>query len=292
MRYSLLSFLACPACASDLICIVREENAETTPEGLFPGGDRVSAGTGIGPAPAWSKESAAGRLLRRYATAAAPESRGLQFGVETGLLACGAVRPLVSDRGGYSRTAPRSSSRRRPRGGVVRECGARAASRSARRAVLVPPVRRFVVRSRCAPQARRDHAQGQGGRAWLLRAGLQFSVQSLEHLVHVLPDHPARECFPAARSRSRRRAHRQRLRLRVDDRVVLQEWGRGDWVRHLPHIPRHRRAADGAGASAPGCRRRREPADPERHRRRGPGLRVVPSPSEPAWRRCAATIGH
>ena len=90
MRYSLLSFLACPACASDLICIVREESAETTPEGLFPGGDRVSAGTGVGPAPAWSKESAAGKLLRRYATAAAPESRGLRFGVETGLLACGA----------------------------------------------------------------------------------------------------------------------------------------------------------------------------------------------------------
>ena len=89
MRYSLLSFLACPACASDLICIVREESTETTPEGLFPGGDRVSAGPGVGPAPKWAKESAAGSLLRRYSTPPAPEARGLQAGVQSGLLACG-----------------------------------------------------------------------------------------------------------------------------------------------------------------------------------------------------------
>jgi uncharacterized protein YbaR (Trm112 family)/SAM-dependent methyltransferase len=89
MRYSLLSFVACPMCASDLICIVHEESTETTPEGLFPGGDRVSSGPGVGPAPPWRKDSAAGALLRRYATSAAPESRGLQFGVQTGLLACG-----------------------------------------------------------------------------------------------------------------------------------------------------------------------------------------------------------
>lgn len=89
MRYSLLSYLACPACASDLICIVRDENEETTPEGLFPGGDRVSAGPGVGPAPSWRSESAAGTLLRKYSTPAAPESRGLRFGVQTGLLACG-----------------------------------------------------------------------------------------------------------------------------------------------------------------------------------------------------------
>ena len=63
MRYSLF-LLARPACASDLICIVREESAETTPEGLFPGGDRVRTGIGVGPAPAWSKESATGKLLR------------------------------------------------------------------------------------------------------------------------------------------------------------------------------------------------------------------------------------
>src|SRR6476469_3025407 len=86
MRYSLLS---CPACASDLICIVRDENEETTPEGLFPGGDRVSAGPGVGPAPPWRSESAAGALLRKYTTPAAPESRGLRFGVQTGLRACG-----------------------------------------------------------------------------------------------------------------------------------------------------------------------------------------------------------
>lgn len=89
MRYSLLSYVACPACVARLICIVREESAETTPDGLFPGGDRVSHGPGVGPAPAWDRESAAGALLRKYSTAAAPESRGLECGVQTGLLACG-----------------------------------------------------------------------------------------------------------------------------------------------------------------------------------------------------------
>src|SRR4051794_7308688 len=90
MRYSLLSYLACPACVSSLFCIVQEETVETTPEGLFPGGDRVSAGPGVGPAPAAAgrTETSTGALLRRYATSAAPESRGLQFGVQSGLLAC------------------------------------------------------------------------------------------------------------------------------------------------------------------------------------------------------------
>ena len=89
MRYSLLSFVACPACASSLICIVREESPETTPEGLFAGGDRVSSGPGVGPAPAWRTESAAGALLGKYSTPPAPEARGLQLGVQMGLLACG-----------------------------------------------------------------------------------------------------------------------------------------------------------------------------------------------------------
>src|SRR4051812_19774495 len=91
MRYSLLSYLACPACVSSLFCIVHEESVETTPEGLFPGGDRVSAGLGVGPAPAPSGrfEASTGVLLGRYATPPAPESRGLQFGVQSGLLACG-----------------------------------------------------------------------------------------------------------------------------------------------------------------------------------------------------------
>lgn len=92
MRYSLLSLVACPVCASGLSCLVFEERPETTPEGLFPGGDRVSAGPGVGPAApaqADAPESPAGILLRRHATPPAPESRGLQMGVETGLLACG-----------------------------------------------------------------------------------------------------------------------------------------------------------------------------------------------------------
>ncbi len=92
MRYSLLSLVVCPVCASSLSCLVLEERPETTPDGLFPGGDRVSTGPGVGPAPSGSPEipaSPVATLLRRYATAAAPESRGLQVGVETGLLACG-----------------------------------------------------------------------------------------------------------------------------------------------------------------------------------------------------------
>lgn len=92
MRYSLLSLVACPVCASSLSCLVLEERPETTPEGLFGGGDRVSAGPGVGPAApgeAGAPLSPVGALLRRHATPAAPEARGLQVGVETGLLACG-----------------------------------------------------------------------------------------------------------------------------------------------------------------------------------------------------------
>ena len=91
MRYSLLSYVACPACAASLSCIALEEEPETTPEGLFPGGDRVSGGPGVGPAPidAGQPLSPAGVLLRTHQTPPAPESRGLQVGVRSGLLACG-----------------------------------------------------------------------------------------------------------------------------------------------------------------------------------------------------------
>lgn len=92
MRYSLLSYVACPACATSLTCLPLEESPETTPEGLFPGGDRVSPGPGVGPAPPRTDEapeSAAGVLLRKHAAPPAPEARGLEVGVQTGLLACG-----------------------------------------------------------------------------------------------------------------------------------------------------------------------------------------------------------
>lgn len=92
MRYSLLSHVACPACATSLTCLTLEESPETTPEGLFPGGDRVSPGPGVGPVPPKTDEapdSAVGALLRSHAAPPAPEARGLEVGVRTGLLACG-----------------------------------------------------------------------------------------------------------------------------------------------------------------------------------------------------------
>ena len=59
------------------------------PAGLFPDGSRVSAGPGLGPAPAWTKTTTMSALLARLAAPAAPAERGRDAEAQTGLLICG-----------------------------------------------------------------------------------------------------------------------------------------------------------------------------------------------------------
>ena len=118
-----------------------------------------------------------------------------------------------------------------------RSCGRR--SSASRRP---PPIRR----RRHAPQSRGDRHQGQDRRPDVLRPRIHLAVQPVEHAVHALPDYAASATsHRAARPRQRRRAHRQRLRLRLDHRVVPPERRRRDRRRHLPHLPRGRHRAHG-----------------------------------------------
>jgi uncharacterized protein YbaR (Trm112 family)/SAM-dependent methyltransferase len=92
MRYSLLDQLACPACLAPLICITEREIASVMPVGRSSGGTRVSAGPGVGPAPAWQTANDVTRALDEHAGAAAQGSRGDAVEVESGLLVCGCGR--------------------------------------------------------------------------------------------------------------------------------------------------------------------------------------------------------
>lgn len=89
MRYSLLDSLGCPICHDALLCIVGQESVIRMPEGLFPDGRRVSAGPGVGPAPAWPKGGPLAAILTRAASPAANPARGRDVEVASGLLACG-----------------------------------------------------------------------------------------------------------------------------------------------------------------------------------------------------------
>ena len=89
MRYSLLDYLACPVCHDDLLCIVSDEIPSAMPPGLFPDGKRVSAGPGVGPAPAWPRGGPLAGLLARAAAAPANPERGREVEVASGLLICG-----------------------------------------------------------------------------------------------------------------------------------------------------------------------------------------------------------
>lgn len=89
MRYSLLSFVVCPACAGDLVCWVREEQEARLTEGLFPPGDRVPEGPGLGPTPAWRKHTPLTAQLDAHGGSLAPPARSLVFVAEQGLLICG-----------------------------------------------------------------------------------------------------------------------------------------------------------------------------------------------------------
>ena len=92
MRYSLLDHLACPACFGPLLCVTEAEIPSVMPVGRPSGGIRISAGRGIGPAPAWSNHTELTSLLDRLAGATAPVDRGDEVEVESGLLICGCGR--------------------------------------------------------------------------------------------------------------------------------------------------------------------------------------------------------
>ena len=81
MRYSLLDYLACPICHDELACIVTEEVPSVMPAALFPDGQRVGAGTGVGPVPTWSRGGRLAALLTQAAPAAVNPERGREVEV-------------------------------------------------------------------------------------------------------------------------------------------------------------------------------------------------------------------
>jgi SAM-dependent methyltransferase/uncharacterized protein YbaR (Trm112 family) len=72
-----------------LLCIATEEILSAMPPALFPDGTRVSAGPGVGPAPAWTRGGPLATVLARAATPAANPERGRDVEVASGLLTCG-----------------------------------------------------------------------------------------------------------------------------------------------------------------------------------------------------------
>lgn len=88
MRYSLLSFIVCPHCAGDLVCITGQEVRSLLADGLFPPAERTNPGPGIGPLPTRPAGTPLEQLLRRHALSPAPPSRALEFVVQSGLLVC------------------------------------------------------------------------------------------------------------------------------------------------------------------------------------------------------------
>ena len=99
MRYSLLDHLACPACLGPLQCVTEVEIPSVMPVGRPSGGARISAGLGIGPAPAWANHTELTSLLDRFAGPSAPPDRGNEVEVESGLLICGCGRWFPIEQG-------------------------------------------------------------------------------------------------------------------------------------------------------------------------------------------------
>ncbi len=107
MRYSLLSFIVCPRCAGELVCITREEASAPLAEGLFPPAERVNGVPGVGPLPPGVPPSTQlGQSLTRHATPAAPLARALDAVVQSGLLACPACESWYPIEGGIPELLP------------------------------------------------------------------------------------------------------------------------------------------------------------------------------------------
>ena len=85
---SLLSFIVCPYCAVEVVCITGEEVRSPLPDGLFQPADRTNPGPGIGPLPAQRAGTPLEHLLLRHAMSPAPPPRALEFVAQSGLLVC------------------------------------------------------------------------------------------------------------------------------------------------------------------------------------------------------------
>lgn len=89
MRYSLVSFLACPVCHGDLATVVLKECPAAIPvrsraeSSLVP-----TEGAIVAPIGPYKTPGAIGPVLKRYASSAAPAARDYAVEVETGLLVC------------------------------------------------------------------------------------------------------------------------------------------------------------------------------------------------------------
>jgi uncharacterized protein YbaR (Trm112 family)/SAM-dependent methyltransferase len=106
MRYSIIEHLACPSCHGALVCFVHGESPLAMPAGLFPDGSRVSAGTGVGPVPAWRAATPLTAILDRLATPPAPAERGREHEVQSGLFICGECGRWFPIEGGIPELLP------------------------------------------------------------------------------------------------------------------------------------------------------------------------------------------
>lgn len=101
MRYSLLNFVACPRCGTELTCLtLRETAAVISPVG-FAESTRVSPeGAVVGPLPHVKATAPIASVLAKYASEPAPPDRNYQVEVEEGLLvcvSCGAWFPIFAN---------------------------------------------------------------------------------------------------------------------------------------------------------------------------------------------------
>ena len=106
MRYSLLSFIVCPYCAVELVCITGQEIQSPLPDGLFPPAERTNSEPGIGPLPAQRAGTPLEHLLLRHAMAPALPARALEFVVQSGLLVCAACGRWFPIEGGIPELLP------------------------------------------------------------------------------------------------------------------------------------------------------------------------------------------
>jgi len=89
MRYTLVTFLACPACLGELAVVVVKERAAPMPQRVIPPSTRVAPeGAVVAPLEPQPVRTAIGAVLRQYAATAAPVERHFAVEVEQGLLVC------------------------------------------------------------------------------------------------------------------------------------------------------------------------------------------------------------
>jgi uncharacterized protein YbaR (Trm112 family)/SAM-dependent methyltransferase len=91
VRYSLLRFIACPHCQSELATFTLSEAAsEIAPDRLAASNRVPAAAGGLGPLPEWRPGSRLSDVLRRHAPLESAPERNAQVELVEGLLICGA----------------------------------------------------------------------------------------------------------------------------------------------------------------------------------------------------------